>query len=80
MIDEKMVKFAIKGIEAEIDELEKSINRGKQFLLQYENGQKPKTSKTEYEIKSIILNKKSKIEELAKIKSDYEWLLVENEQ
>ena len=75
-----MVEFAIQGVTAEIDKLEKTVNQGKQFLAQYENGQQPKTQKTPQEIKTIIQEKKAEIEKLLKIKNNYKWLLVENEQ
>lgn len=68
--EKKVLEFAIKGIIAEIDEKEKSINQGKQFLLQYENGEKPKTPKTPYEINVIIRKKKEEIEQLAKYKNE----------
>lgn len=80
MKKEDLIKYAMKGLSADIDELEKSINQGKRFLLQYERGEQPKTPKTPQEIKAIIQDKKAEIERLARLKSDLQWELVENEQ
>lgn len=80
MLDKKLLDYAIKGVAAEIDTLEKDINRGKQYLLQYERGEKPKTSKSEYEIHDIIKEKKAEIEKLAAYKDDLKWKLVDFEQ
>lgn len=75
MTDKKVLEYAIKGIVKEIDDLEKTINQGKQYLKQYENGEKPKTPKTPFEIEKIIQEKKEKIEELVKFKDDLKWQL-----
>lgn len=80
MKKEDLIKYAMKGLSADIDELEKSINQGKRFLLQYERGEQPKTPKTPQEIKVIIQDKKAEIERLSRLKSDLQWELVENEQ
>lgn len=76
----KILEYAIKGINAEIDELEKTIRQGKQFLQQIANGEKPKTNKSEYEINVIIRKKKEEIEKLAKDKDDIKWQLAEMQQ
>lgn len=76
MMNEKdLIKWAVKGIAAEIDGLEKTINQGKQLLLQYERGQKPKTPKSPDEIRQIIQEKKAEIERLSKMKFDLTWEL-----
>lgn len=78
MLEQKQVlEYAIKGINAQIDELEKTINQGKQFLKQYENGEKPKTPKAPHEIKKIIQEKKDEIEKLAKDKNELYFMLDE---
>ena len=65
MLNEKqLLDFALKGVNAEIDEIEKKVNQGKKYLQQYENGEKPKTPKTAYEIKKIIKKKNAEIEKL----------------
>ena len=75
MLDKKVIEYAVKGIIAEIDEKEKAINQGKQFLKQIENGEKPKTPKSEYEIHVIIRKKKEEIEQLAKYKNELYFML-----
>ena len=69
----ELMKWAIKGLMAEIDGIEKAVNQGKQYLLQYEKGQQPKTPKTPDEIRQIIGEKKAEIERLYKMKQDLTW-------
>ena len=70
MLDKKIIEYAIKGVIAEIDEKEKAIKQGKQFLKQIENGEKVKTPKTPQEIKKVIHAKQDEIEQLAKYKNE----------
>lgn len=77
MKDYEVYKWAVKGLRAEIDELEKQVNKGKQYLAEYEKGGKPKTPKTPQEIREIIQEKKAKIEELDKKRFDLEWKISE---
>lgn len=81
MLNQKQIlEYAIIGVTKEIDELEKTVNQGKQYLLQHEKGQNPKTPKTPQEINAIIDEKKTEIEKLAKLKDELKWALVEFEQ
>lgn len=73
MKQDELLKWAVKGIMAEIDGIEKTVNQGKQLLLQYERGQKPKTTKTPDEIREIIQEKKAEIERLDKMRFDLTW-------
>lgn len=74
MLNEKQIlEYALKGVNAEIAEIEKKVNQGKKFLQQYENGEKPKTPKTAYEIKEIVKQKKAEIEELNKKRFELTW-------
>ena len=73
MKHEELLKWAVKGIAAEIDSLEKTINQGKQLLLQYERGEKPKTTKTPYEINEVIREKRAEIERLDRMRFDLTW-------
>ena len=76
MMNQKdLIAWAVKGIGAEIDGLEKTINQGKQLLLQFERGEKPKTTKTPYEIEQIIREKRAEIEKLSKMRFDLTWEL-----
>ena len=80
MKEQELIQWAIKGIDAEIEQKEKDVNKGMQYLLQFEQGKKPNIPKTEYEVKEIIRNKKVEIEELAKMKFDLKWQLTEVEE
>lgn len=75
MTEKRLYELAIKGIRAEIDSLEKDINRGKRLLLEYERGEKPKTDKTPYEIHVIIRQKRAEIEQLDKERFNLSWKL-----
>lgn len=80
MRKQELIQWAIKGIDAEIEQKEKDVNKGMQYLLQFEQGEKPNIPKTEYEVKEIIRNKKAEIEELAKMKFNLKWQLTEVEE
>ena len=68
MLDEKIiVEYAIKGIDAEIAEIEKSISKGKQLIKEDE-------SKL-YDLQPIINLKKAEIEKLLKHKGELTWQL-----
>ncbi len=69
----ELIEWAVKGLSAEIDSIEKAVSQGKQYLLQYEKGQQPKTPKTPDEIRQIIGEKKAEIERLYKMKQDLVW-------
>lgn len=79
MTEYEVYKWAVKGLRAEIDKLEKDVSIGKQFLLEYEKGGKPKTPKSPQEIKEIISKKKEEIEELDKKRFNLEWKISELE-
>ena len=64
MEEKSLIEWAIKGIHAEIDQLEKDINTGRQLLRQYERGEKPKTSKSPDEIREIITRSEEHTSEL----------------
>lgn len=80
MREQELIQWAIKGIDAEIERKEKDVNKGMQYLLQFEQGQKPNIPKSEYEVKEIIRNKRAEIEKLAKTKFDLKWQLSELEE
>lgn len=71
----ELMKWAVKGLSAEIDELEKTVSQGKRYLLDYEKGGQPKTPKTPDEIRQIIQEKQAEIEKLDKMKFDLKWEL-----
>lgn len=69
----ELLKWAIKGLSAEIDELEKTIRKGEKYLDEYRKGKQPKSKKTPDEIKNIIKEKKKQIESLDKKRFDLSW-------
>ena len=71
----ELLKWAIKGLSAEIDELDKSVQKGKKYLEEYRNGGQPKTEKTPEEIEKIIFEKKKQFEILVKKRFDLSWEL-----
>ena len=69
----ELLSWAIKGLSAEIDELERSIRKGEKYLDEYRNGKQPKSKKTPEEIKNIIQEKKKQIESLDKKRFNLSW-------
>lgn len=76
----EIIEYAIKGINGDIEELEKKVKQGYKYIEQYENGIKPKTPLTTYEIKVVIRKANTEIEQLVKAKDELKWQLVELEQ
>lgn len=68
----EILKFAIEGVNAEIDKRERTISKGKQRIKQIENGER---SGSIYEVKEVIKIRREEIEELLEKKFDYEWEL-----
>ncbi len=64
MEQKEIMEYAIKGLRAEVEKLDKDIRTGKKLLEQYEKGEQPKTPKTPQEIRYIIQQKREQIEEL----------------
>lgn len=73
MEQKELLKWAMKGITAEINEIEKTIRKGKQYLELYRNGGFPKTGKTPDEVRKIISEKQKQIEILDKKRFDLSW-------
>lgn len=74
MTNEKLVAYAIKGINAEIEELEKAVKKGRQYIAAIDNGEeKIKTTKTKFELREIVQEKQNEIEELTKYKAQLLW-------
>lgn len=71
----ELLTWAIKGLSAEIEELDKSVQKGKKYLEEYRNGGQPKTEKTPEEIEKIIFEKKKQFEILVKKRFDLSWEL-----
>lgn len=73
MEQKELLSWAIKGLYAEIQELEKTIKKGEKYLEEYRKGKQMRTKKTPEEIKKIILEKKKQIEILDKKRFDLSW-------
>ena len=70
MEQKELLSWAIKGIYAEIQELEKTIQKGEKYLEEYRKGKQMRTKKSPEEIKKIIFEKKKQIELLDKKRFD----------
>lgn len=77
MTEKEILKYAIIGLESEIDKLENSLNVGRMFLKEYENGGNPKTPKKPYELEKIISDKKVQIKELNEKLFELKWRIEE---
>ncbi len=77
MEHKEILQWAVRGLMAEIDSIEKDISLGRRFLKEYEDGLTPKTPKTPFEIREIISQKKDKIEELNKMRIELEFDIAE---
>ena len=73
MLDKHILEYAVKGMSAEIEALEKDIRRGYKLVEQIENGGKVKTPKNKQEILDIIAEKKKEVERLDKEKFALKW-------
>ncbi len=73
MTDKKILQYAIKGIAAEIEQLEKDIKQGYKYIEQIDKGQKVKTPKTKQEILEIIAEKDAEMKKLEKEKFNISW-------
>jgi hypothetical protein len=69
----ELLSWAIKGMYAEIQELEKTIRKGEKYLDEYQNGKQPKTPMKPEEIKKVISEKEKQIEILDKKRFDLSW-------
>lgn len=72
-----LMDYAIKGVNAEIDELEKTIRKGQRLLRDMESGIEYKTTKQPDEIRKIIFEKKAEVEHLVQLKDDIKWQQLE---
>lgn len=75
--DIQIIEYAVKGITAEIEELEKTIRKGYALVKQIDNGEKVKSSKSRYEILEICREKKSEIERLDRERFELRFALSE---
>ena len=73
MTAKEILQYALKGIAAEIEQLEKEVKQGYKLVEQIDNGEKVKTPKTKFEILDIISEKKEKMQKLEKEKFAISW-------
>lgn len=76
MLNQKeILKYAVKGLELEIEKLEKDIKKAKKMVEQLENGEK--VAKTKPELIAILTKKIDEKEKLEKEKFEIEWQIEE---
>ena len=76
MLNEKQIlEYAVKGITAEIEKLEKTVREGNALVKKIDNGEKVKATKTRFEIVEVIREKKAEIERLDKERFNLTWKL-----
>ena len=63
---EQILEYAVKGLTAEIEKLEKTVRQGYALVRQIDNGEMVKTPKSRYEIIEICREKNAEIERLDK--------------
>ena len=71
MKKEELINYAMKGILADIRELEKQVEKGKQYLRMIENRE---------EIQAVIAQKREEIEKLGRMRFDLQWELSNPEE
>lgn len=76
----QIIEYAVKGINADIDKIERSIKRGERLLLAKKKGIAPYSDKTPTEIKQIIQKKKAEVESLVSKAMRLNWKLSELEE
>ena len=75
----ELIEYAIKGIDADIGKIERSIRRGENLLLAIEKGIS-QSNKTPLEIKQSIQKKKAEVEHLTFTVMKLKWELSELEE
>ena len=74
MLNQKQIlEYAVKGLSAEIEELEKQVKKGYDLVKKIDNGEKVNRSKTKFEILDLCRVKKAEIERLDREKFDLSW-------
>lgn len=73
MEEKDLIRWAIKGIDAEIKALDASIKKGNEYLLQLYRGEKIKSPKSVTEIRNTIKEKAAEKERLERAKFELTW-------
>lgn len=76
----QILEYAVKGITAEIENLEKDVKQGYKFIDQIDNGEIPKIKKSKYEILDICQEKNNEIKKLEKECFELRWEISELDQ
>ena len=80
MKKEELINYAMKGILADIRELEKQVEKGKQYLRMIENREEIPTKLSMSEIQAVIAQKREEIEKLDRMRFDLQWELINPEE
>lgn len=81
MLEQKQIlEYAVKGINKDIEELDKAARKGGQMIDSYYKGETLKTKLPIYEIENIYREKKAEIEKLEQMKNELKWQLSELEE
>lgn len=75
MRKEELINYAMKGILADIRDLEKQVEKGKQYLRMIENRGEVPTKLSINEIQAVITQKREEIERLDRMRFDLQWEL-----
>ena len=75
----QLIEYAIKGIDADIEVLEKSIKKGKSILQAHEKGIATPSPKSTQETRDIVQAKQAELERLNEVKHSLRWELDVNE-
>lgn len=69
----QIIEYAIKGIDTDIETLEKSIRKGKSLLQAHEKGIATQSSKSAQETQDIVKAKQAELEKLIEVKHSLKW-------
>ena len=81
MLEQKQIlEYAVKGINKDLEELDKAARKGGQMIDAYNKVETLKTKLPIYEIENIYREKKAEIEKLEQMKNELKWQLSELEE
>lgn len=77
MTEKQILDYALKGVLAEIDVLDKQIRQVREVLSKIENGEPVRIKKTAFEVRSILEEKNQVMEKLLDDKNQIKWKMTE---
>ena len=81
LLNQKQIyEYALKGLAAEIEKIDKDIKQGYEFIKQIDKGEKVKTPKTRQEILNIVNEKTAEMEKLEKELFSIKWQIGLNDE